>query len=361
MGWNWQEADWPRFSRNRARLTEAEALFLVEAGEYAGTLKHLDRDGSNQITVEAMGAEAVTTSEIEGEILDRDSVQSSIRRQLGLGADLRRVRPDEEGIAEMMVDLHRSFADPLTEETLFRWHRMVMAGRHDLADVGKWRSYAEPMQIVFGPIHAPKVHFEAPRSSAVPAEIARYLDWFARTAPGASDGLPALTRAGIAHHYFECIHPFEDGNGRIGRAIVEKALAQRLGHPTLTSLAAIILARRRAYYAALAANNKDNEITDWLAWFAAAAIEAQRRAIATVDFMIDKKRLLERIDRRLNERQRKAPLRLLCAGPGGFEGGLTAGKYVNLTGASTATATRATRSRSRSVRSRRLRSTRRGR
>ena len=137
----------------------------------------------------------------------------------------------------------------------------------------------------------------------------RFVKWFNRTAPTGGEPLPALTRAGIAHLYFESIHPFEDGNGRIGRAISEKALAQSLGHPTLTALAATILVRRKGYYAALEAANKKNEITPWLAWFAGIAIEAQQRTEARVEFLLDKTRLLDRLRGKINERQEKALLR----------------------------------------------------
>jgi Fic family protein len=196
------------------------------------------------------------------------------------------------------------------------------------------------MQVVSGPVHELKVHFEAPPSKRVASEMARFVDWFDQTAPGAERPWPALTRAGTAHLYFESIHPFEDGNGRIGRAIAEKSLAQSLGHPTLTALAATILGRRKSYYEALEAANKRNEITGWLAWFAGTAIEAQRRTIALVEFLIGKAKLLDRLRGQLNERQQKALLRMFREGPEGFKGGLSAGNYSTITGASPATATR---------------------
>jgi Fic family protein len=170
--------------------------------------------------------------------------------------------------------------------------------------------------------------------------MAGLVTWFNHTVPGGSGSLPALTRAGIAHLYFESIHPFEDGNGRIGRAIAEKALAQSFGQPTLIALAATILFRRKAYYAALEAANKGNEVTDWLSWFAGIAIEAQRRTTVRAEFLIEKTRLLDRLRELLNARQEKALLRILREGPEGFKGGLSAGNYVTITGASPATATR---------------------
>ncbi len=307
---------------------------------FVGTVRHLGKEERDQLAVEAMSTEAVTTSEIEGEILDRASVQSSLRKQLGLSTEKRGVRPAERGIAEMMVDLYRSFAEPLSEEMLFSWHCMIMSGSRNLQDVGRYRTGTEPMQVVSGAIGEPRVHFEAPPSARVPDEMTRFIIWFGRTAPGCEEPLPALTRAGIAHLYFESVHPFEDGNGRIGRAIAEKTLAQSLGQPTLTALAATILARRKSYYEALEAANKENEITRWLMWFAGVAIEAQRRTIALVEFLIDKTKLLDRLQGQLNERQEKALLRMFREGPEGFRGGLSAGKYSTMTGASPATATR---------------------
>lgn len=340
MSWNWQKTDWPHFRWDRARLEAAEKQFLVSGGVFVGSVRHLGKEERDQLTMEALSAEALKTSEIEGEILDRAGVQSSLRKQLGLATDERGVRPAERGIAEMMVDLYRSFAEPLSEEMQFRWHRMVMSGSRNLRDVGHYRMSAEPMQVVSGPIGEPRVHFEAPPSGRVPSEMERFIAWFNRIAPGRDEPLPALTRAGIAHLYFESIHPFEDGNGRIGRAIAEKALAQSLGQPTLTALAATILARRKSYYEALEEANKENEITRWLMWFAGIAIEAQRQTIALVEFLIDKTKLLNRLKRQLNSRQEKALLRMFREGLDGFKGELSAGKYSTITGASPATTTR---------------------
>jgi Fic family protein len=340
MTWNWQRSDWPEFRWEAARLALAEKEFLIAGGKLAGTVKHLGEDEREHVTVDSMSTEAVTTSEIEGELLDRASVQSSIRRQLGLAADKRNVRPAEQGIAEMMVDLFRSFAAPLSDRMLFGWHRMVMSGRRDLTDIGRYRTTREPMQVISGAIGKPRVHFEAPPSAQVPREMTRLIDWFNRTGPAGPEPLPALTRAGTAHLYFESIHPFEDGNGRVGRALAEKVLAQSLGQPTLTALAATILARRKNYYDALEAASEQNEITRWLAWFAGTTIEAQRRTLAMVEFLIDKARLFERLRGQMNERQEKALLRMFREGPDGFKGGLSAGKYATITGASPATTTR---------------------
>ncbi|MBL8964543.1 MAG: Fic family protein [Phycisphaeraceae bacterium] len=340
MAWNWQRADWPHFTWERSRLAKAEERFLLGGGVFLGTVKHLNSENRHQLTVEAMSNEAVTTSEIEGEILDRDSVQSSIRRQLGLATDHRRVQPAEQGIGEMMVDLFRNYAKPLDDDTLFAWHRMIANGRTDLRDIGRYRTHPEPMQVVSGRIYDPKVHFEAPPSARVGIEMRRYIEWFNRTAPTGPEPLPVLARAGIAHLYFECIHPFEDGNGRVGRAIAEKVLAQSLGQPTLTAIAATILANRKGYYDALEAANKGTDLTDWLAWFAGIGLEAQQRTLVQVEFLIDKTKLLDKFRGTLNERQQKVLIRMLNEGPEGFKGGLSAKNYVAIAKTSTATASR---------------------
>lgn len=150
-----------QFPRGSGSLEAAEKQFLVGGGVFVGAVRHLGREERDQLTIEALSTEAVTTSEIEGETLNRASVQSSLRKQLGFAADERRVPSAERGIAEMMIDLYRSFAEPLSEEMLFRWHRMVMSGSPNSRDVGRYRTGAEPMQVISGPTDEPGVHFEA--------------------------------------------------------------------------------------------------------------------------------------------------------------------------------------------------------
>lgn len=340
MRWNWQQDDWPNFRFDAEGLAPLEARFLRQGGVVIGSVQHLGEDDRGVLTVEIISAEALKTSEIEGEILDRDSLQSSIRRQFGLVTDHRRVGPAEQGIAELMVDLYRTCDGPLSDAQLFRWHETLMQGRRDIKDVGRYRTHAEPMQIVSGPVHAPKVHFEAPPSGQVPGEMAAFCAWFNETGPGGKQPMPALARAGIAHLYFESIHPFEDGNGRIGRAISEKALAQGLGQPSLTALSVMIERKRKEYYKALELAHAENEITEWLSWFAGTVLEAQLHTQRWIDFLITKTKLFDSLRGKLNARQEKALVRMMREGPDGFEGGLSAGKYSTITAAPPATARR---------------------
>jgi Fic family protein len=340
MEWNWQLPDWPNFRYDMNCLESQESWFLHSAGMVLGMIKHLDTGATEQLRIELLSNEALQTSAIEGEILDRESVQSSLRKQFGLQTDDRHVTPAERGISEMMVDLYRTFNQPLDSETLYRWHRMLMEGRKDVRDIGCFRTHEEPMQVISGRLDCITVYFEAPPSAVVQKEMDRFNEWFNRTAPGGNTLLPAIIRAGIAHLYFVTVHPFEDGNGRVGRAIAEKALAQTLGRPTLLALADAIKRRQKDYYRALHDASQNIEITQWLNWFADTVVQAQNSTQAKAEFLIEKTKLLDRLRGQMNPRQEKALLRMLEEGPEGFKGGMSAEKYIRLTETSRATATR---------------------
>ncbi len=340
MQWNWEHNGWPSFQWKKEALQEAEAKFLHQSGVLVGVARHFSKDDKNLLVVDMMTQEALKTSEIEGEYLNRESVQASILRNFGFNTDYRRVKPAESGIANMLTDLYKNFNVPLTHKTLYSWHKMITNGRNDLREVGCYRTHDEPMQVVSGPIGNETVHFEAPPSKRMKGEMNAFIDWFNKSAPNGSEPLPTLTRTGIAHLYFVSIHPFEDGNGRIGRALAEKSLAQCLGQPSLIALSQTIEAKRKRYYQALELNNKNNEITDWLIYFAQTVLDAQSNSLEIVDFLIEKTKFYDRVRDLLNERQEKVIARLFREGPSGFKGGLSAEKYISITGTSRATATR---------------------
>jgi Fic family protein len=340
MAWNWEHPDWPNFTFDSAALEPLERQFLLQSGEFIGAYKHIGPDDQQTLKIELISEEAVKTSVIEGEILNRDSVQSSLRHQLGLGVEQPGVKPAERGISQLMVDLYGGFAAPLDEQTLFAWHGMLMSGNTSTQIIGGYRTHAEPMQVVSGPDYKHKVHFEAPPSARVPDEMQQFINWFNATAPNSKNALSALSRAALAHLYFESIHPFEDGNGRIGRAISEKALAQTLGQPTLIALAYTIERHRNQYYAMLERNNRDLEVTEWMEYFAKTILEAQNNTIRHVDFYAAKAKFYDRFRDQLNERQSKVVSRMFREGIEGFNGGLSAENYISITGTSRATATR---------------------
>lgn len=340
MPWNWEQPGWPDFSYKSEALAQLERQFLLQSGEFVGAFKHMGPDDQETLKIDLISEEAVKTSEIEGEILNRDSVQSSLRHQLGLGAEQPGIDPAERGIAEMMADLYRNFGKPLDDATMFAWHRMLLSGDRKISVIGGYRTHEDPMQVVSGPDYKRIVHFEAPPSSRMNDEMSRFIAWFNATAPSGKNPLPALTRAGIAHLYFVCIHPFEDGNGRIGRALAEKSLAQNLNQPSLIALAYTIERKRKDYYAALERNNKEMEISAWLTYFANTILEAQRNTIKRVDFFVAKARFYETFRGQLNERQDKVIARMFKEGIDGFMGGLSAENYISISKTSRATATR---------------------
>lgn len=340
MTWNWERAGWPIFTYNSTALEPLETQFLLQSGEVVGAFKHVGVQDQDAIRIDLISEEAVKTSEIEGAILNRDSVQSSLRHQLGLGPEQPNIPAAESGIAKMMVDLYHNFAAPLSDETMFAWHSLLLNSDTSIKTIGGYRTHDDAMQVVSGPIHKRTIHFEAPPSSMMQKEMKRFVRWFNDTAPQGAYALPALTRAGLVHLYFVCIHPFEDGNGRIGRALAEKSLAQNLDHPSLIALAYTIERKRKDYYLALAHNNKELEITSWLTYFARTVIEAQENTIRRVDFYVAKAKFYDRLRNQLNERQSKVIARVFEEGVDGFKGGLSAENYIRITGTSRATATR---------------------
>ena len=342
MSYIWQREDWPLFEYDLSLVEGDLLLFSQKMGRTNGLLEGLSDEEQEESLLDLMVAEAVKTSEIEGEMLSRRDVMSSIKNNLGLNPVAECVQDQRaEGIAEMILDGRETFAEPLSEGVLMRWHRMLMKG-HDSSGgrllVGAWRTHAEAMQVISGPVGREKVHFEAPPSHRVSTEMTRFFKWFNKT--GADVGMTPLVRSALAHLYFETIHPFEDGNGRIGRAISEKALLQGFGRPVLLSLSRVIEAKRNDYYDALQAAQSRNRVSEWVSYFVSMALEAQGEAEEQVRFTLKKAQFFNRYEKVLNARQLHVVRRMIEEGPKGFEGGMNARKYVSLAKTSKATATR---------------------
>lgn len=340
MQWNWQLPEWPEFQYDSSVLEPFEQQFLLSSGEIIGAVRHVNSSERDQLRIDLLSDEAMQTSAIEGEILDRRSVQSSLRRQFGLVTDDHHAKPKEQGVAEMMVDVYSTYSEPLTHETLFRWHGMLLSHDRHLEMIGGYRQHSDAMQIVSGRIDRPTVHFETPPSDKVLTEMTNCLEWFSRTHSNGEEPLPALTRAGLSHLYFESVHPFEDGNGRLGRALAEKSLAQNIGQPSLIALAFTIERERKTYYDQLERHQKTLNVTSWLEWFAKMILTAQQVTLDRVGFFIAKAHFYDRHRDQLNVRQAKAIERMFREGPEGFKGGLSAENYLSITDTSRATATR---------------------
>ncbi len=340
MAWSWQLKNWPNFTWNKDKLGKYEHEFILNAGVIIGSSEHISTEDKQELFVQLLSSEAVDTSLIEGEHLNRDSVQSSIKKELGLSVDVTKATPAEKNIAMMMVDLYGKIDEPLTHESLFHWHKLLMRHDHRIEVVGAYRSHEEPMEIVSGPDYAKKVHFVAPPSKTVPDEMSRLIKWLEDTSPNGNSPLPSLTRAGIAHLWFESIHPFEDGNGRIGRGVAEKILSQGYSNAMMTVLSKTLLQKRKEYYDHLGRASITLDINDWLSWFAGIVLEAQQNTNLWVHWIIEKASFMLKAQSQVNERQEKVLLRLFRSGPEGFAGGLSAKNYMSITGAKIATTTR---------------------
>jgi Fic family protein len=341
MRYSWQQPDWPQFQYALKNIEDLLLSFAEKEGHVSGILKALPEDTQTEAIIDMMVAEAIKTSEIEGEYLSRRDVMSSIKNNLGLNQHPERITDKKaQGAAELMIDVRKSVSETLTEDTLFSWHTMIMRG-NTKHKIGAWRTHEEPMQVVSGAIGKWKVHFEAPPSARVPQEMKQFIQWFNDTQPGGPREIrKSPVRSAIAHLYFETIHPFEDGNGRIGRALSEKALSQGVGRPILLSLSKTIEGHKNAYYDALKEAQKSLKITSWIHYFVSMALDAQMEAGEQIDFTLRKTKFFARFQSQLNDRQLRVIRRILEEGPRGFEGGMSPRKYIVITGTSKPTATR---------------------
>lgn len=326
---------WPNFTWDEKSLIPVLAALRLRQGRFLGRMESLGFSAQNQAELESLTREAVKTSEIEGEIFAVNKVRSSIARRLGL--DIAGLVPSDrrvDGVVEMTLDATHSIGEPLTRERLFRWHEALFPGVKDLT-IGSWRDDAKgPMQVVSGALGEPTVHYEAPPAERLEREMSRFLEWENAQAP-----LDPLLKAGIAHLWFVLIHPFDDGNGRIARAIADRELARsENGARRFYSMSAQIRLERADYYKTLELTGKDGlDITDWLTWFTACLDHAFTSAESAVSAALNKERFwTEKGGAALNARQSLILNRLLD----GFEGKLTTQKWSKLAKCSHDTALR---------------------
>jgi Fic family protein len=342
----WQHPEWPDFRHKAEAWARPLAAARLEQGKALGRLQEIGLTESVSVERQIWTDEAVATAAIEGEKLDFETVRSSVMRRLGEEGAGQRASRNVDGLLDVMQDALRSYRDELGSDRLHRWQAALFpAGTSGITRiaVGRYRDHAEPMQIVSGAIGREKVHYEAPPSTAVPTEMGRFLARWNETRPRLKSGVDGIIRAAIAHLWLETIHPFEDGNGRIGRALIDMAIAQDADSPQrYCSMSRQLLANRSAYYDAINAAQRGNlDVTPWVLFF----IEQFRSACVASQEIVqaasEKTRFWARISNvQLNERQRKALQRMLDAGKDGFEGGMSAEKYGRLTSISKATATR---------------------
>ncbi|MBC7846755.1 MAG: Fic family protein [Flavobacterium sp.] len=340
MKYNWQHPDWQNFIFDDAVIDSLCMEFALETGELKGLVDSLSTEIQQETILQFMISEAIKTSEIEGEFFSRQDVMSSIKKNLGIGDAFGQIRDkNAQGIGKLMVKVRNSYAENLTEFTIKEWHAILMEFSKRI-NPGEYRSGADPMQIVSGSYGKEIIHFEAPPSNQVSVEMGNFIKWYSDFELKATDIKSALIKTSISHLYFESIHPFEDGNGRIGRAIAEKCLSQSLNRPVLMSISSTIEQDKKRYYQSLKQAQRTFEITDWIFYFSTLILESQKNAKQTVLFTLSKTKFIDRFKNQMNERQNKAILKMFENGVAGFEGGMTAIKYVSITKTSRATATR---------------------
>ncbi len=339
MGYIHELADWPKLTWDDGKLLAVLADVRHRQGRLLGRMEGLGFRLRCEAKLSTLTADVVKSSAIEGEKLDAEEVRSSIARRLGLeyaGAAV--AGRDVEGIVEMMLDATQNYVQPLTTERLFGWHAALFptgrSGMHKIT-VGAWRPVeAGAMQVVSGPLGHEKVHFEAPSAEKLDQEMAAFLEWFE-----AANDIDPMVKAGVAHFWFVTIHPFEDGNGRIGRAIVDLELARADGTTErFYSMSSQIETERKEYYLQLERGQRNGlDVTVWLEWFLGCLGRAIAKADETLSGVLQKARLWEKVNKQLvNERQRKVINKLLD----GFEGKLTSSKYAKIVNCSEDTALR---------------------
>lgn len=332
MRYIWQRSDWPNFKWQSDQLLDVLGEARFHQGKLLSKISALGMNLSQEAQAEILIEETLKTAAIEGQILDRKSVRSSVAKRLGLPAGgLPAAGRHVDGLVDVLLDATSHYDQSLTPKRLKSWQAALFpTGYSGLRRIrtGKWRG-TDPVQVVSGPIGREKIHFEAPPSDKVDLEIRKFISWWEK----GSIQMEGLLRAGVAHFRFITIHPFEDGNGRIARALTDMALAQdeKLSQ-RFYSLSSRIMREREDYYNVLERSQKgDVDITRWLRWF----LGCYRRAVEDSQNLISKILAKAEFWQRhgqttLNDRQRKVINKLLDAGPGGFEGGLTTRKYVSM-------------------------------
>ncbi len=337
----WERPDWAHFRWRDESIIRALGECRLRQGKLLSEVTGLGLILENQAQVDILAEETLMTAAIEGENLDIKEIRSSVARKLGLPSAGLSVNRNIDGLVSVLLDATRYHDVPLTEERLFGWHASLFptgySGMHRIR-VGEWRG-TEPMQVVSGPVGRETIHFEAPPADRLAAEIGHFIAWWNES----RSSMEGLIRAAIAHFRFVTIHPFEDGNGRIARALTDMALSQDDRQSIrYYSLSSQIMAERDAYYNMIERCQKgDGDITQWLDWFLGCFGRAIQRSEGLLKTVLDKAAFWKiHSQDPLSERQRKVINRMLDAGKGGFEGGLTTRKYVSIADVSRATAFR---------------------
>lgn len=341
MEYFWQHKEFPDFQFNIEDFMEQIQEFAIQLGEANGLYQNVSDEDKIEVQLQITLSEALKTSEIEGEYFSREDIMSSLQKQLGVN-DFHIPSKDKkaQAISELMLQVRKDYQIPLSLTMLKEWHATLMKYDKGVTE-GEWRSSTESMQIVSGRYGAIEVHYEAPPAKEIPQLMQQFELWY-QNFPFQNIGVVgrAMLRSALVHLYFETLHPFEDGNGRIGRALSEKVLAETLEKPVLISISKSIEAKKQEYYEKLKETQRSQNVTKWLQFFFKVLIEAQTEIKETVLYVVQKAKFFDKFKSKLNERQQKVLHKMVEKGKDGFVGGMTAKKYISITKTSKATATR---------------------
>lgn len=338
--YNWQHKNWPNFTYSVDKIQEIAVLFAQEYGLVNGLVIGLNDELKQEAHLEILISEAIKTSEIEGEYMSRQDVMSSIRNNLGIKPAVVVKDKRAPGIAKLILEINQDKNQNLSLDKIRNWHKILMDYDPKI-NAGQWRKGTEPMQVISGAYGREVVHYQAPPSAIVQLEMDRFIDWYVKPELSVNDPISkALLKSAIAHLYFESIHPFEDGNGRIGRAIAEFILSEGLQSSTMLSMSKIIEQDKKQYYDQLKLAQRSLDITEWINYFSQLILDAQKDAKELIHFTLRKAKFFDQYANQLNERQLKIIQGMLENGNASFEEGMTAKKYVAITKTSKATATR---------------------
>jgi Fic family protein len=339
MLYNWQQKKWPVLTYQPSEIEEVSRGFDIQVERVKAVLASFDVTTEAGKSLEAMVAEAVSTSAIEGEVLNPQDVMSSMKNRLGKNAKPISIRDYRaSGVAALLLSVRQAFAEPLTETMLRDWHQKLFDGypaRESPEIIGGYRQDA--IFVKAADLDEPSIRFEAPPSRVVRKEMTRFLKWYNESG---LTGMASVVRAAIAHLYFESIHPFCDGNGRLGRALVSKIVAQHSRTFIMIPFSVGLFEHRKAYYEALHQASFTLDVTQWIQTFAGLLTSSMQNYEAELRFQIRVLCLLSNVKPQLNERQLKVFERMTREGSRGFVGGMSASKYQNIAQTSKATATR---------------------
>lgn len=337
--YNWQHKDWANYIYNEQVISNYALKFAELMGEVVGMFNTIESTEQQNEIIGLMISEALKTSSIEGEMLSREDLMSSIRNHLGLDAKITNIKDKRaENVAQLMFKVRDSYTAVLSEEIIKGWHKVLFDGSKYI-NAGNYREGTEPMQIISGAFGREVIHYEAPPSEDVPKEMQNFVFWY-NNFKTEKNILKVIVKTAITHLYFESIHPFEDGNGRIGRALIEKCLAESLNRQIILSVSTAIDEDKKSYYSELNKASKTLKINDWLIYFAKLLVKAQQNAIDVIHLSIKKTQFFDTYSKRLNERQLKVLKKMFDSGGENFIGGMTARKYISIVKTTKTTATR---------------------